>query len=58
MSPSDRAGLPHIVRALGHVAAWAGYHVAGSPRPSRRAGPPARLTYHSSPSEQARLESH
>jgi hypothetical protein len=48
-------GLPHIVRALGHVAAWAGYHAAGAPAPSR---PAARLTYHSSPSEQARMESH
>jgi hypothetical protein len=43
--------LPQIVRALGRFATWAGYHVTGAPEPSR---PPARLTYHSSPSEPAR----
>jgi hypothetical protein len=48
-------GLPQIVRALGHFATWAGYHAAGAPEPSR---PPARLTYHSSPSDPRGLESH
>jgi hypothetical protein len=55
VNPND-CGLPRIVRALGHVAAWAGYHAAGTSETSR---PPARLSYHSSESEPAaRVESH
>jgi hypothetical protein len=47
--------LPQVVRAVGHVAAWARYQAAGTFEPSR---PPARLTYHGSPSESAHVESH
>lgn len=47
--------LPRIVKAVGHVAAWAGYHAAAASEPSR---PPARLTYHSSPSEPPGVDSH
>jgi hypothetical protein len=53
VSSSDFS-LPQVVRALGHVAAWACYQAAGAPEPSR---PPARLTYPGSPGESARVDS-
>jgi hypothetical protein len=50
----NELSLPQVVRALGHVATWARYYVAGAGEPSR---PPARLTYHGSRGEPARVES-